>query len=119
MPKVNHRISKADRRKRRVRSKVRGTTERPRLHVFRSNTSTYLQVIDDSIGKTLAAVNTKATKSKKGETKTQRAEAAAAELAKKLKELKITKLVFDRGSYKYHGRVKAVAEVVRTEGLDF
>ncbi len=118
MPKVNHRMSKTEKRTRRVRLKVRGTTERPRLHVFRSNTSTYLQVIDDSVGKTLAAASTQAMKVKKGETKIQRAEAAANELAQKLKDLKITKLVFDRGGYKYHGRVKAVAEVVRTQGLE-
>src|SRR6185369_1542339 len=100
MPKVNHNFTKADKRRRRVRSKVRGTAERPRLTVFRSNIATYLQVIDDVAGKTIAAATS--LKVEKGQTKTQRAEAAATELAKKLKTLKVTKLVFDRGSYKYH-----------------
>ncbi|MBW7944337.1 50S ribosomal protein L18 [Patescibacteria group bacterium] len=117
MPKVNHSLSKAAKRQRRVRMKVRGTAERPRLTVFRSNKATYLQVIDDAAGKTLAAVGT-GTAVKKGETKTQRAEAAATELAKKLKSIKVSRLVFDRGSYKYHGRVKAVAEVIRAQGFE-
>ncbi|MBW7955594.1 50S ribosomal protein L18 [Patescibacteria group bacterium] len=119
MSKVNHTLTKAEKRQRRVRMKVRGTTERPRLHVFRSNIGTYLQVIDDAQGKTLAAASTAGIKVKKGETKTQRAEAAAAELGKKLKSINITKLVFDRGGYKYHGRVKAVAEVIRGQGFEF
>lgn len=118
MPKVNHSLTKADKRERRVRMKVRGTAERPRLTVFRSNKATYLQVIDDAAGITLAAADTSAMKAKKGETKTQRAEAAATELAKKLKVAKVSKLVFDRGSYRYHGRVKAVAEVIRQQGFE-
>lgn len=117
MSKVNHSLTAAEKRQRRVRRKVRGTTERPRLHVFRSNLATYLQVIDDSVGKTLAAANTTTLKKTKDQTKVQLAELAAGELAQKLKELKLTKLVFDRGSYKYHGRVKAVAEVMRAQGF--
>lgn len=117
MSKVNHSLTPAQKRERRVRFKVRGTTERPRLHVFRSNKATHMQVIDDSVGKTLAAADTRHTESKKGETKTQRAEAAAKDLAKKLKSINITKLVFDRGAHKYHGRIKAVAEVIRSEGF--
>jgi large subunit ribosomal protein L18 len=119
MSKVNHSLSAAEKRQRRVRMKVRGTAERPRLHVFRSNTSTYMQVIDDAAGKTLAAASTKTAKVKKGMTKLQQAEVAATELAEKLKKAKVVKLVFDRGSYKYHGRVKAVAEVVRAQGFEF
>lgn len=117
MSKVNHSLTSAEKRQRRVRLKVRGTTERPRLHVFRSNKATHMQVIDDAVGRTLAAADTRAVKSKKGETKTQRAEAAALILAEKLKSINITKLVFDRGSHKYHGRIKAVAEVIRSQGF--
>jgi len=116
--KVNHSLTSADKRKLRVRSKVRGTAERPRLHVFRSNIATYLQVIDDVAGKTLAAAASVELNVKKGTTKTQRAEAAALELAAKLKKVKVSRLVFDRGSYKYHGRVKAVAETMRAQGFE-
>lgn len=116
--KVNHRVTTAERRQRRVRAKVRGTAERPRLTVFRSNTSIYLQVIDDQQGKTLAAASTRDITVKKGMTKTERAQAAAQELSKRLKKTTIAKLVFDRGMYRYHGRVKAVADTVRAEGFE-
>jgi large subunit ribosomal protein L18 len=118
MPKVNHSLSKAAKRERRVRMKVRGTAERPRLTVFRSNKDTYLQVIDDVAGRTLAAASTIKMTVKKGETKTMRAQAAAEDLAKKLKDVKVSRLVFDRGSFRYHGRVKAVAEVIRQQGFE-
>lgn len=99
----------------RVRAKVRGTTERPRLTVFRSNRLTYLQVIDDQLGKTVASTRSAATDKV---TKIDETKVAAEDLAKKLKTANITKLVFDRGGYKYHGRVKAVAEVMREHGLE-
>lgn len=111
-----HHLSKATRRERRVRNRVRGTTERPRLTVFRSNKYIYLQVIDDSQGKTLAGTSSYGVT--KAGTKTEAATVAAAELAKKLAALKVSKLVFDRGSYKYHGRVRAVAEAMREQGLE-
>ncbi len=113
--KVNHLKTSADKRKIRVRSKVMGTTERPRLSVFRSNKFIYLQVIDDQVGKTLAAVNSNVTKVKGN--KMEQAKLTAKSLAEKLKVAKITKLVFDRGSYRYHGRVKAIADVMREEGV--
>jgi large subunit ribosomal protein L18 len=115
--KVNHQLTSADKRRNRVRMKIRGTSERPRLHVFRSNKGTYLQVINDEQGKTLAAASTKDVKIKG--TKTQKAEAVAAELSEKLKKAKVKKLVFDRGGYRYHGRVKAVADAIRAQGFDF
>lgn len=115
--KVNHNITPKERRQRRVRGKIRGTTERPRLTVFRSNVTTYLQVIDDSVGSTLAAANAKMTKTDASLTKMQEAIELAKALAKTLAKKKITKLVFDRGSYRYHGRVKAIAETIREQGI--
>lgn len=98
-----------------MRSKIRGTAERPRLTVFRSNTHTYLQVIDDSSGKTLASATEKEVKVEG--TKTVRAVAVAKLLAEKAKKAKIMAVVFDRGSYKYHGRVKAIADALREAGV--
>lgn len=116
MHKINHQRSLAEQRKRRVRLTITGTSERPRLSVLRSNKNVFLQVIDDSIGKTIASVHQKAVKT--AGTKTEKAQEAAKLLAVQLKKAKITKLVFDRGSYRYHGRVKAVAEAVRQAGLE-
>jgi large subunit ribosomal protein L18 len=96
---------------------MHGTAERPRLSIFRSNRYTYLQVIDDDQQQTLLAVNDAGQEAKLKGTKTQRAEKLAADLAKQLKKAKIKALVFDRGSYKYHGRVKAIAETLRAEGI--
>jgi len=116
--KVNHKRPAIERRKQRIRAKVRGTAERPRLTVFRSNRFIYLQVINDQEGKTVAAA-TSATKKKdkKAVAKLVSAQETAKVLAEKLKKAKITKLVFDRGAYRYHGRVKAVAETMREQGL--
>ncbi len=114
--KINHRITRAEKIERRVRAKVRGTAERPRLNVYRSNQNLSLQVINDQAGKTIASASTMSDKKAKG-TKTELAKQVAQDLAKKLKAAKITKLVFDRGHYKYHGRVRAVAEVMREEGF--
>ena len=114
MSKVNLRSTR-EKRTMSVRSKITGTAERPRLNVFRSNQHIYAQAIDDKKGETLAAASDLG-KSYKG-TKTEKAEKVAKDLAKQLKKKKIKKLVFDRGPYQYHGRVKAVAEVLREEGI--
>lgn len=98
--------------------KVRGTAEKPRLSVFRSNDAIYAQIIDDTIGKTIIGVSEKLLGSTKG-TKTENAKALGATLAQKAGEKKITSVVFDKGSYKYHGRVKALAEGAREGGLEF
>lgn len=98
-----------------VRSKISGTADRPRLNVFRSNEHIYAQVIDDKKNETLAAASDLG-KSYKG-TKTNKAQQIAKDLLKQLKKKEITKLAFDRGPYRYHGRVKAVAEVLREEGI--
>lgn len=102
----------------RVRSSVK-TSLRPRLTIYRSNIHLWAQVIDDKSGKTLVAVNTKVLKSAKDATKTVKAAAVGTEIARLAVAQKITKVVFDRGAYKYHGRVKAVAEAARAGGLVF
>jgi large subunit ribosomal protein L18 len=106
------------RRRRRVRAKVRGTAERPRLSVFRSNRGIQAQVIDDVAGHTLAAVNwtendLKALKSM------DQAKRAGELLAERAKAAGVESVVFDRGGYRYHGRVKALADGARENGLTF
>lgn len=108
----------------RVRNKVSGTQNRPRLSVFRSNKNIYAQLINDSIAKTLiSASNLKLKSAKKPEAKNnskiETAQAVGENLAKAALKLKIKKVVFDRGGYKYHGRIKALAESARKEGLEF
>ena len=103
-------------RGRRVRAKIRGTAQKPRLTVFRSNRSIELQLIDDVKGKTLAAATTKEVKGVKG--KTQASEEAGRLIASRAMGAGIKKAVFDRGHYRYHGRVKAVVEGARKAGLE-
>jgi large subunit ribosomal protein L18 len=105
------------RRHARVRAKVSGTAERPRLVIFRSLTNTYAQIIDDETGKVLCG--TSDLKSKSKGTKVERAKEVGAEIAKIAKEKKIESVVFDRNGYKYHGRVKSLAEGAREGGLKF
>jgi len=110
-----------NRRHARIRAKVLGTTERPRLSIFRSNKFIYAQIINDETGKTLVASTDAEMKKGKGKTggKLESSKTAGIELAKKAKEANITKVVFDRGGYLYTGRVKAVAEGAREGGLNF
>ena len=105
------------RRHGRVRGKVRGTAERPRLAVFRSLTHTYAQVIDDSTGRTLAAVSTVDLKT--GKNDVSAAVAVGKEIAAKAAKAGVSKVVFDRGGYIYHGGVKALADAAREAGLEF
>jgi len=107
-----------ERRHARVRAKVSGTVERPRLSIFRSNKFIYAQIIDDEAGKTLVSVSDMELKGKK-KGKIDSSSTVGTELAKKAKEKNISKVVFDRGGYIYTGRVKAVAEGARAGGLDF
>ena len=119
-------IKRADigrrRRQERVRKKVLGTDTRPRIRVFRSNKHIYAQVISDNQGKTLASVSTlseelaEAAKQTKG---VETAKQVGLALAKACKEKNITKVVFDRNGFLFHGRVKAVADGAREGGLDF
>src|SRR5690242_19714113 len=106
------------RRRRRVRAKVRGTAERPRLAVFRSNRGITAQLIDDVAGHTLAAVNwTEA--DIKGLGRDEQPKKVGELIAKRAKDAGIDTVVFDRGGYKYHGRVKALADGAREGGLSF
>jgi large subunit ribosomal protein L18 len=105
-------------RRRRVRAKVHGTAERPRISVFRSNRGVFAQLIDDEAGRTLAAVNW--TESDLRNLKPlEQANAAGKLLAERAKAAGIDAAVFDRGGYQYHGRVKALAEGAREGGLTF
>ena len=105
-------------RHRRVRKRVKGTAARPRLSVFRSSRHIYAQVIDDARGHTLAAASSADPGIDKG-TKTAIAGAVGAGLAKRAIAAGVKQVVFDRGGYQYHGRVMALAEAARKEGLDF
>lgn len=109
------------RRKRRIRKKVNGSAERPRVSVFRSSKHIYVQAIDDSKGTTLATVSTLSTdiKASLDGTKSDDAKAVGVQLAKVLKDKGIESIVFDRNGYLYHGRVKALAEGAREAGLKF
>ena len=104
------------RRRRRVRAKIRGSAERPRLSVFRSNRGISAQLIDDETGHTLAAVDSRSI----GEgDKSARAKEAGKLLAERAKAAGVDAAVFDRGGYLYHGRVKALADAAREGGLEF
>jgi large subunit ribosomal protein L18 len=104
------------RRHRRVRKRVVGTPERPRLAVFRSNRHVYAQVIDDVAGRTLAAAST--LKDGEGDDPKARAKAVGVAVAGKAKDAGVTRVAFDRGGFRYHGRIEAVAEGAREGGLD-
>ena len=123
-PRVR-RISKDAHRRRihdRVRTKVAGTTERPRLCVYRSVEHIYTQIIDDSNGKTLASassVDKETKKSLKGDGNVAAAKVIGKAIADRAKAAGVSKVVFDRGGYKYHGRVKALADAAREAGLQF
>jgi len=97
--------------RRRIRSTVKGTSERPRLSIYKSSKYTYLQLIDDMEGATIAS-----TKAKSG---VEHAKEAGSEIAKAAQDKGINKVVFDRSGYKYHGIVKAAADGARDGGLDF
>ena len=106
------------RRHERVRKNISGTKECPRLNVFRSNKGIYAQVIDDVTGTTLASSSNLELKIKNGGN-IRAAKLVGADIAKKCKDAKIKTVVFDRGGYLYHGRVAALAEAARENGLEF
>lgn len=122
MTKVNVRLEARKNRQARVRRKVQGTGERPRLCVFRSSVHIYAQVIDDEKGTTLAAVSTLSPAVKdaiKGMKKSEAAKAVGKAIAEEAKSKGCFKVVFDRNGFLYHGRVKALSEGAREGGLDF
>jgi large subunit ribosomal protein L18 len=115
---VTTKPAKRLRRRRRVRAKVHGTAQRPRVSVFRSNRGVFAQLIDDEGGRTLASVSW-TEDALKGLPRLDQARRAGATLAERAKAAGVERAVFDRGGYQYHGRVKALAEGAREAGLQF
>ncbi|MGQ0601812.1 MAG: 50S ribosomal protein L18 [Anaerolineales bacterium] len=121
MANVKRKESRA-RRHARVRAKVSGTPGRPRLNIFRSLSSIYVQLIDDQAGTTLAAASSLDSELKAmlvGKKKSEQAKLVGMAIAERAKSKGISQVVFDRGGYKYHGRVKALADGAREGGLEF
>ena len=119
MVKKTDRKMERTRRHLRVRRKISGTAERPRLCVYRSNTNLYVQVIDDVAGKTLVSASTLEKTVKNKHSNKEAAKEVGTLIAKKALEKNIKKVVFDRGGYIYHGVVKELAEAAREGGLKF
>ena len=117
--KVSRNEMRVERHKR-IRKDLSGTAERPRLNVFRSNANITAQIIDDEKGLTLVSASTREKELNiKNGGNVEAAKLIGAEVAKRAKKAKIDKVVFDRGGYLYHGRVKALAEAARENGLEF
>ncbi len=114
---MNHKDIRRSRIKAQIRKKVSGTAERPRLTVFRSNSQIYAQIIDDTVSKTLVAASSLGNKEKM--TKTEQASYVGKLIAQKAQDAGISKVVFDRNGYLYHGRVKQLADAAREGGLKF
>jgi large subunit ribosomal protein L18 len=115
LTKSEHRV----RRHRRVRKKVSGTEQRPRLAVFRSNKHIYVQAIDDTTGRTVASASTMEADARTGATATvEAAKGVGRKVGERLKAAGVTTVVFDRGGFKYHGRIAAVADGAREAGLE-
>jgi len=117
MKKIQDKNIKKERRQNRVRAKIQGTAQRPRSSVFRSNRGLFLQLINDLKGVTLLSASSQ--EIKKSSNQIDLAKELGKLIAQKAQAQKITEVVFDRGSYKYHGRVKAVADGAREAGLKF
>jgi large subunit ribosomal protein L18 len=120
---VQNNLTSREKIKYRIRKRVKGTRERPRLVVFRSLNNIYAQLVDDVSGKTICSVSNIA-KDVKGSsegkvTKLEKSKLVGRKIAEKAQDLKIKKVVFDRNGYLYHGRVKAVADAAREAGLEF
>lgn len=118
----NQKTLRRKRIQKRVRSKIVGTAEKPRLSVFKSSKHLYAQIIDDDEGKTLAFVSTKSKELQdklKGKTGIEKAEIIGTEIAAKAKDAKIKTIVFDRNGYQFHGKVKTIADAARKGGLEF
>ncbi|MEM8600223.1 MAG: 50S ribosomal protein L18 [Bacteroidota bacterium] len=120
MAKTARKVTQRARIRRRIRSKISGTAERPRLSVFRSNKHMYAQLIDDLAGRTLAAAgSTDAGIDVSAKSPSEVGKAVGELLAARAKDAGVTTCVFDRGGYRYHGRVKALADGAREGGLQF
>jgi len=118
---VIKRATGRDRRRKHIRKNLSGTAARPRMSVFRGNKTMYVQVIDDMAGVTLASASTleKQFREKGKMTKTAAASALGEQIARRAVDAGISQVVFDRGGYKYHGRIKALADAARENGLIF
>lgn len=121
MAKTNPRTIARAKRVRRIRKKIKGTSERPRLRVFKSNRHIYAQLIDDAAGRTLVSMSTVDKEFEVGEEtdKSAAAKTVGMKIAERAKAAGIEQVVFDRGGYIYHGRVKALSEGAREGGLNF
>ncbi len=121
MDRAKQRVEARDRIRKRVRRKIQGTAERPRLAVFKSLKHIYVQVIDDVAGRTIAAASSK--DQDLGEKVTgsnaTAAKAVGKLIASRMKDKGVTRVVFDRGGYTYHGSIKALADAARENGLEF
>lgn len=116
---AGNKVSRRDRIKKGIRKRVSGSSERPRLSVFRSNKGIYAQVIDDQSGITLASASSLAKDFSVSGTKVDQSKAVGKLIAEKAIAAGISKVVFDRNGYLYHGRVKSLADAAREAGLDF
>jgi large subunit ribosomal protein L18 len=115
-------VTKESRRlkiRKRIRSKISGTAERPRLSIYRSNADVYVQLVDDVKGVTILAASSRDKDFKRSGNKVEQSKAVGTEIARKAIEKGLTTVVFDRGGYLYHGRVQALAEGAREGGLKF
>jgi large subunit ribosomal protein L18 len=119
MDQAKQRVISRGRVRDRIRRKVSGTTERPRLAVFKSLKHLYAQVIDDATGKTIVSASSRDKDSSTRGANAAAAKALGALIAKKAKDKGITRVVFDRGGYLYHGNIKALADAARENGLEF
>jgi large subunit ribosomal protein L18 len=120
MDRAKQRVEARGRIRQRIRNKVTGTGQRPRLAVFKSLKHIYVQVIDDAQGRTLASASSRDKESTvKGGSNSTAAKAVGAAIAAKMKSAGVTRVVFDRGGYLYHGNIKALADAARENGLEF
>jgi large subunit ribosomal protein L18 len=119
MDRAKQRVQSRGRIRERIRRKVNGTGERPRLAVFKSLKHVYAQLIDDASGNTIASASTREKDAGSKGANVAAAKAVGALIAKKAKDKGITRVVFDRGGYLYHGNIKALADAARENGLEF
>jgi large subunit ribosomal protein L18 len=119
MDRAKQRVAARGRIRARIRRKVTGTEQRPRLAVKKSLKHIYVQLIDDAAGRTIAAASSRDADSSVKGANTAAAKAVGAAIAKKAKDKGVTKVVFDRGGYLYHGNIKALADAARENGLEF
>ncbi len=117
--KMSDRLKSRAKAKVKIRKKIEGTAERPRLSVFRSSKHMYAQLVDDVAGKTLVSFSSAKVEGLKSTSNCDAAKAVGANIANAAKSKNITKIVFDRSGYVYHGRIKALAEGAREAGLEF